>query len=57
MAFSPVLVGSCGFLSSCNGDLKKPILLPQVGQAFFELQCGTVVSSQVPVGESALIPT
>ena len=37
--FSRVVVGSLGFLSSCNGDLSELLYLPQGSQATFCVAC------------------
>ena len=37
----PLVVGNSGFLSSCDGDLREPLGLPQGSQASFRVARGT----------------
>ena len=39
--FSQVAAGSFGFHSSCNGDLREPLLLPQGRQVSFQVVRGS----------------
>ena len=37
----PLIVGNSGFLSSCDRDLREPLILPQGSQASFQVARGT----------------
>ena len=39
--FSRVAAGNFGFYSSCNGDLREPLLLPQGRQVSFQVVRGS----------------
>ena len=53
--FSRVRVGSLGFLLSCDGDLREPLVLAQGIQASFRVARGKSISSCIALGELGLI--
>ena len=54
--FSRIAAVSLGFLSSCKGNFREPLVLPQRSPSPFELGAGGAWDcSRVPAGESGLI--
>ena len=49
--FSRVAAESLGFLSSCDGDLRGPLVLPQRSQVSFRVARGTFGILSVAAGE------
>ena len=53
--FSLVVARRLGFLSSCRGSLREPLMLSQGSQVYFQVTRGSMNLSRVSVGESSLI--